>query len=203
MNLFVSDSSPVISARNLDDKRVRHMPKETLEMLIMSVYKNFGIVIYPFIIWGGDYRKSRVDELFYNPVTEWVARKKANTWWTYKHLYALFEEFHYRFGYTHYLYHLAASLSHFFKEIEYEPTSFCNATGEIGTNVIELYKECLIKKWFVTDEIKPVIWTRRGEPIFVSTGKQEQLDLFLLNKEEIRLQREAIKREFEDEDLPF
>jgi hypothetical protein len=32
MNIFYTDTSPIQSAWNLDDKRLKHMPKEYLEM---------------------------------------------------------------------------------------------------------------------------------------------------------------------------
>lgn len=186
MNIFVSDSDPVISARNLDDKRVKHMPKECFEMLSMAYFKRTNLCIAPFIIWDVEPRgqnREKFNELLYHKCTNWVASKRENFVWLWNHAIALLNEHEYRTGHTHYLYSLFTSLIQYIPDCNILPKSFVKATsfGD-DNNVFNAYKEALNYKWFVTDEIKPVVWTKRGkpswarQPIYITQG-----DLFINN----------------------
>lgn len=166
MNIFVTDKCPIISAKNLDDKRVRHMPKECIEMLKISILLNTGRVIGKLIIWGNDYREERFHELLYHPCTSWVTKNSRNSYWLWRHLMALFGEYRYRFGKNHYLLDHALEFAHFVKETTREPKGFRNSSGFIGSNVTDCYKKCLNQKWVYTDEIRPVIWTKRNPPLW-------------------------------------
>ncbi len=195
MNIFVSDESPIISARNLDDKRIRHMPKECIEMLTMAAYKNGIGIIGPFIIWGQNFRHPT--DLFNHPCTNWVARSKVNTYWLYRHLIALFDEYRYRAGVRHWLEdYFYSNIRHYIKPVKEEPKSFQNSSGFYGTNTIINYRDSLFNKWYITDEIKPCTWTNRGEPQWSLNRKTEQLDLFNTVKLELGYN-------FIEEDLPF
>lgn len=195
MNIFVSDLSPIKSAHNLDDKRVFHMSRECYEMITMAIFKNTKEAIGPFIIWGNGRRNEsdKFNELFNNKCTNWVANKRENIWWLWRHSIALLDECSYRFNKEHYLYDSFRVISHYIPEASNEPSSFANASGQEFTDIVESYRKCLRIKWFVTDEIQPCIWTRRGKPnwanpIVVDT----QIDMF---------QEELDQEAFDD--LPF
>lgn len=185
MNIFVSDSDPVISAQNLDDKRVKHMPRESFEMISMAYYKNTGVAIAPFIIWDRERRANnneKFNELFNHKCTNWVASKRENMCWLWRHAIALLDEYQYRHDKSHLLYSLFISISHYIPIIKKEPKSFVNATPFEGKTVFDSYKEVLNYKWFVTDEVKPVIWTKRGRPSWAKTPQIiKQGDLFYNN----------------------
>jgi len=183
MNIFVTDINPNICAINLDDKRVKHMPKECFEMLIMALYINTGHLHSPVIIWDIDRRSSsdKFDELFNNKCTKWVAAKREHIWWLWCHSMALLKEYSFRFNQDHYLKDRFIAISHWIPESNVYPKSFANASGYQERTIFDSYKESLIHKWFVTDEIKPIIWTNRLPPKWANYSYIHQGDLFRYN----------------------
>ena len=100
MNIFVTDNSPVISARNLPDKHVVKMPLETCQMLAViysdwyygvgKLHRANGI---PYATARGAFRN--------HPCTQWAAANQYNLAWLIKHGYALCHEYSERYDKTH------------------------------------------------------------------------------------------------------
>lgn len=189
MNIFVSNTDPIKCAINLDDKRVKHMPKESLEMITMAIYKRTNNIVGDFIIWGKNYRN--FNDLFYHPCTEWTARKETNLYWHWQHLIALLDEYRYRFNKQHWLEDQVYNINHWIRKDCNSPKNFRDSSGQFGSNIIDNYKKCLNFKWIYTDEIKPIIWTRRNSPVWYKGNE------ILLNFNPI-----IDKDEYTD-DLPF
>jgi hypothetical protein len=196
MNIFTTSSDPIECAINLDDKRVRHMPKECFEMISMALFMVTNQAIAPFIIWAQERRgkEPKLSELFNNKCTQWTASKRENIVWLYDHARALLAEHEYRFSRQHYLTDMFNGIHHHIPSSKSQPTSWPNASGFDNKDIFESYRECLCYKWFETDEIKPVLWTRREEPKWTEKYKYRlhQGDLFLWNPGDNI-----------DEDLPF
>ena len=92
MNIFVTDSCPIQSARNLPDKHIVKMPLETCQMLAIiysdwyygvgKLYKSDGT---PYRTAHGAFRK--------HPCTQWAAANPYNLAWLIRHGYALCHEY--------------------------------------------------------------------------------------------------------------
>ena len=100
MNIFVTDSCPIQSARNLPDKHIVKMPLETCQMLAIifsdwyygvgKLYKSDGT---PYRTAHGAFRN--------HPCTQWAAASQYNLAWLIRHGYALCDEYNQRYGKVH------------------------------------------------------------------------------------------------------
>ena len=100
MNIFVTDSCPIQSARNLPDKHIVKMPLETCQMLsiiysdwyygVGKLYKSDGT---PYRTAHGAFRN--------HPCTQWAAANQYNLAWLIRHGYALCHEYNLRYGKVH------------------------------------------------------------------------------------------------------
>ncbi len=100
MNIFVTDSCPIQSARNLPDKHIVKMPLETCQMLsiiysdwyygVGKLYKSDGT---PYRTAHGAFRK--------HPCTQWAAANQYNLAWLIRHGYALCHEYNLRYNKVH------------------------------------------------------------------------------------------------------
>ena len=100
MNIFVTDSCPIQSARNLPDKHIVKMPLETCQMLsiiysdwyygVGKLYKSDGT---PYRTAHGAFRK--------HPCTIWAAAHYGNLSWLITHGLALCDEYKARYNKTH------------------------------------------------------------------------------------------------------
>ena len=100
MNIFVTDPSPIQSARNLPDKHIVKMPLETCQMLsiiysdwyygVGKLYKSDG---KPYRTAHGAFRN--------HPCTQWAADNQYNLAWLIRHGYALCHEYNLRYGKVH------------------------------------------------------------------------------------------------------
>ena len=100
MNIFVTDPSPIQSARNLPDKHIVKMPLETCQMLsiiysdwyygVGKLYKSDG---KPYRTAHGAFRN--------HPCTQWAAASQYNLAWLIRHGYALCHEYNLRYGKVH------------------------------------------------------------------------------------------------------
>ena len=100
MNIFVTDSCPIQSARNLPDKHIVKMPLETCQMLAIiysdwyygvgKLYKSDGT---PYRTAHGAFRN--------HPCTQWAAANQYNLAWLIRHGYALCAEYTARYGKVH------------------------------------------------------------------------------------------------------
>ena len=100
MNIFVTDSCPIQSARNLPDKHIVKMPLETCQMLsiiysdwyygVGKLYKSDG---KPYRTAHGAFRN--------HPCTQWAADNQYNLAWLIVHGVALCDEYTARYGKVH------------------------------------------------------------------------------------------------------
>ena len=100
MNIFVTDSCPIQSARNLPDKHIVKMPLETCQMLsiiysdwyygVGKLYKQDGT---PYRTAHGAFRK--------HPCTQWAAANQYNLAWLIQHGLALCSEYTARYHKVH------------------------------------------------------------------------------------------------------
>ena len=100
MNIFVTDSCPIQSARNLPDKHIVKMPLETCQMLsiiysdwyygVGKLYKSDGT---PYRTAHGAFRS--------HPCTIWAAENQYNLAWLIQHGLALCGEYTSRYGKVH------------------------------------------------------------------------------------------------------
>ena len=100
MNIFVTDSCPIQSARNLPDKHIVKMPLETCQMLAIiysdwyygvgKLYKSDGT---PYRTAHGAFRN--------HPCTQWAAANQYNLAWLIRHGYALCTEYALRYDKDH------------------------------------------------------------------------------------------------------
>lgn len=163
MNIFLTDFDPLIAARNLDDKRVSHMNKENLELLAIYIHSCINKWVIPFPLWGED-RREEPTFLYNHPISRWVRKDKANVWWLYQHTLALFNEYQYRFEEVNPVFHFIEKIKPFISECEQKPKAFHNSSLYKDLPIVEAYRATMINKWTVTDAIKPVKFTKRGEP---------------------------------------
>jgi len=80
MNIFVTDPSPIISARNLDDKRIIKMIAESCQILCTALHCK-GLSDVPV-------RATHVN----HPVSVWARSTRQNYLWLLDHFMALCEE---------------------------------------------------------------------------------------------------------------
>ena len=100
MNIFVTDSCPIQSARNLPDKHIVKMPLETCQMLAIiysdwyygvgNLYKSDGT---PYRTAHGAFRN--------HPCTQWAAANQYNLAWLIAHGIALCNEYTARYNKRH------------------------------------------------------------------------------------------------------
>jgi hypothetical protein len=100
MNIFVTSTCPIESAKVLPDRHVVKMTLETCQM-ISIIYSNW------YYNWGALPKK---DGTFYNttkgafrnhPCTQWAAKSYENLAWLIRHGLALGVEYNIRYGKTH------------------------------------------------------------------------------------------------------
>src|SRR6266576_1944167 len=100
MNIFVTDKDPAKAAINLDNKRVKHMPKECIELLGIYIHAITGTWYIDFPLWDASTR-NEPDFLYNHPISKWVRKDKANMSWLYRHTVAILDEYYYRFEKKH------------------------------------------------------------------------------------------------------
>lgn len=175
MNIFVTDKDPVKSAQFLDDKRVKHMVKENIELLGIFIHSVTGQWYIDFPLWDAHLR-NEPNFLYNHPLSRWVRKDRVNMSWLYRHTVALFDEYQYRFERKHPFEEVFIRLRPLLGEIilDKEPKSFHNSSLFKELEVVTAYRKTMKVKWFETDKIKPVLWTGRGEPSWLlETGKLE------------------------------
>lgn len=183
MNIFVTDRSPEQCAINLDDKRVRHMPKETIEMLSCAIYDREGYFPVKVPYWQKSFDPEHtrtLEGIRSHPVTKWVSTTPEHIVWTLNHLFYLIDECHYR-GFTQQyeeynpLFNLLyRKLKYYIMNIEinYDNIKFRNSSLYKNVDVIQGYRDTMMNKWFVTDIDKDIKWTNRKPPNWCSTQQK-------------------------------
>jgi hypothetical protein len=171
MNLFVTSSSPVLSAQALDNKRVVNQIRETCQLISTALIER-GIN-HPSLTKAG-YAN--------HPVTKWVCSSDLNLAWTVEHARALHAEKAVRWpnnrpharseGMLPFLAELFPALPAFPYLI------FCNCAGNAAlgldfksdADVPRAYRRYMMQRWR-TDK-RPPVWSNRGEP---SWGYEEEV----------------------------
>ena len=100
MNIFVTDSCPVQSARNLPDKHIVKMPLETCQMLAI-IYSDWYYVVGKLYKQDGKPYRTAHGAFRNHPCTQWAAANQYNLAWLIRHGYALCDEYYARYGKLH------------------------------------------------------------------------------------------------------
>ena len=178
MNIFVTDSCPIQSARNLPDKHIVKMPLETCQMLAIiysdwyygvgKLYKSDGT---PYRTAHGAFRK--------HPCTILAAANQYNLAWLIRHGYALCTEYALRYDKDHTCLDVISQAERIYHQCFDEPlsvasskvTDFTRAMPEYikfdtTIDTITAYKRYLnTKPWLATNYLR--IPSRK--PSFITT----------------------------------
>ena len=96
MNIFVTDSCPVQSARNLPDKHIVKMPLETCQMLAI-IYSDWYYGVGKLYKQDGTPYRTEHGAFRNHPCTQWAAENQYNLAWLILHGIALCDEYHQRY----------------------------------------------------------------------------------------------------------
>ena len=167
MNIFVTDSCPIQSARNLPDKHIVKMPLETCQMLsiiysdwyygVGKLYKSDG---KPYRTAHGAFRN--------HPCTQWAADNQYNLAWLIVHGVALCDEYTARYGKVHTCLDVIAQAERIYKrcfdldhyDASQQVTSFTRAMPEYlkydtSIDTITAYIRYLnTKPWLATNYLR-------------------------------------------------
>ena len=154
MNIFVTDNSPIVSAVNLDDKRLIKMVLESAQMLSTAMH----VVGAP----NPPYKKTHVN----HPCSVWARTTRANYRWLMDHFNELCIEYWRRYGKIHKCFN---HINTFITAESFMPTgdlmSFANCSRFKDIETIQAYKLTMIAKW-TEDENKKrkARWTKNMPP---------------------------------------
>lgn len=137
MNIFVTDSCPVQSARNLCDKHIVKMILEAGQLLSTAHHVLDGLTFKtPYL-----YKPTHEN----HPYSIWVRQSTGNYSWLYQHFEALHYEYFYRYGKTHKSWLRLHQITNLwpFNMPKYEPCSefvYCGTDEHFKGDVIEAYR---------------------------------------------------------------
>ena len=100
MNIFVTDNSPITSARNLPDKHICKMPLETCQMLAI-IYSDWYYGVGKLYKADGNPYRTAHGAFRNHPCTQWAAANQYNLAWLIRHGYALCDEYMARYNKLH------------------------------------------------------------------------------------------------------
>ena len=100
MNIFVTDSCPVQSARNLPDKHIVKMPLETCQMLAI-IYSDWYYGVGKLYKQDGTPYRTAHGAFRNHPCTQWAAANQYNLAWLIRHGQALCAEYKARYNKQH------------------------------------------------------------------------------------------------------
>ena len=100
MNIFVTDSCPVQSARNLPDKHIVKMPLETCQMLSI-IYSDWYYGVGKLYKQDGKPYRTAHGAFRNHPCTQWAAANQYNLAWLILHGLALCKEYTLRYNKIH------------------------------------------------------------------------------------------------------
>jgi hypothetical protein len=162
MNIFTTNICPIISARNLDDKRLIKMVLESAQLLSSAIFLNRDI------IYDDIYKPTHLK----HPCTIWTALNRANWNWLFFHFQALCQEYTYRFNKKHKTASLLVTLAQYteclIKTDVITPFPNCTKSQTLQvdftsiSNVHDAYQQYLVAKW-LNDKSKPH-WTNSSPP---------------------------------------
>lgn len=162
MNIFVTDSDPVIAAQNLDDKRVVKMILESAQMLCTALHCH-----------GASHRAQYKKTHENHPSNVWVRQTDSNYLWLLEHFKALCEEYTHRYGKVHKSQSLWNDLregASYIPKGDLTPFANCAARSDMGIDykhmddVPEAYRLYIRQRWN-SDKLTPK-WTGRSTPNF-------------------------------------
>lgn len=155
MNVFVTSSCPIESARALDDKRLVKMPLESAQLLSTALY-NLGY-------WRSNlYRPTHRG----HPCTKWAGRSRGNFSWLVRHGLALCDEYRHRYYRVHKSRGVILLCQEAFKdcpmdELSMTPFPNCTTVTDPKLSTIEKYRRYLVtEKWAGANPR----WTNRERP---------------------------------------
>lgn len=136
MNIFVTNSCPILSAEYLDYKRVVKMILESAQMLNTTTNILYGESM--------GYKITHRN----HPCTIWVRNDPKNYYWLVRHFEALCIIYKLKYNKIHACHKYLEFFKKFITDTR-EPKSFVNCTKNQKdiSNVFSAYKECLIEKW--------------------------------------------------------
>jgi len=170
MNIFVTDSCPLKSANNLDDKRVNKMILESCQMLGTALIKHGAPANeLPHTKAGKPYRATHHN----HPCTIWAGATKSNYQWLLNHMAGLCDEFRQRRHHTH---ACESNIEVLQAGIEYIPDGplqdFQNSSQfKEMRDIIEGYRLTMIMKWDHLDKIPPVWSSPASRPTWACPTK--------------------------------
>ena len=188
MNIFVTDSCPVQSARNLPDKHIVKMPLETCQMLAI-IYSDWYYGVGKLYKQDGTPYRTQHGAFRNHPCTQWAAANQYNLAWLIRHGYALCHEYQARYNKVHtcfdvisqaeMIYHTSFP-DEFLSLASHKVTEFTRAMPEdikydTTIDTIEAYKRYLnTKPWLATNYLR--IPSRK--PSFIITTMTTSLPVY-------------------------
>ena len=160
MNIFATDSNPVVAASHLDDKRVIKMILESAQMLCTALHTHKASYL-------AAYKSTHAN----HPCNIWCRENVSNYGWLLMHFKALAEEYTFRSGKIH---KSASLFTDLYTGAGYLPkgdlTKMANCAARNDMNISykhindihEAYRLYLIDRWAL-DKLKPK-WTNRTRP---------------------------------------
>lgn len=180
MNIFITDDSPALSARSLDDRRISKMCLETAQLLSTAVRSL--LPDHPHL-HDGLYKSTHVN----HPSNRLTRHSMRNFLWVYEHGRSLCDEFFYRFDRLHKsldVISLAGSTlmrnshllddSFFYGPLSLSLSPFDASAFKVYGTLVENYRLTMVNKWVrldpyrassrtTTNGLKPS-WTFRNRP---------------------------------------
>ena len=172
MNIFVLDKDPVLAAQYLCDKRVKHMPKECIELLSIYIHSITDKWLTPFPLWSnGD--RTDTHFIYNSPTSKWVKKDKANMTWLYSYTVALLDEYEYRFNEVSSMSNFLIKLRDELHFVDQQPKSFHNSSFFKDLEIVTAYRKTICIKWYELDAIKAPRWTGRDVPYWIKEFKYD------------------------------
>ncbi len=167
MNIFVTDSCPVQSDRNLPDKHIVKMPLETCQMLAI-IYSDWYYGVGKLYKQDGTPYRTQHGAFRNHPCTQWAAANQYNLAWLIAHGLALCEEYTLRYHKIHTCQDVIHQATRIYDSIFDEPVytayhkvkRFTRAMPEdikydTTIDTIEAYKRYLnTKPWLATNYLR-------------------------------------------------
>ena len=97
MNIFYTDTDPVVAAQSLPDRHIVKMPVEAVQMLVSACVRNNvqpNVITKAGTVHKGGYHR--------HPCTVWAGDSAENAQWLHAWGWALCEEYTKRYGKVHF-----------------------------------------------------------------------------------------------------
>jgi len=150
MQIFYTDSCPIVSAANLDDRRCIKMILESAQLLSSALILNGQ---------EAPYKLTHKN----HPCAVWARSSRENYIWLLRHFSALCNEYTFRYGKTH----KSAQYGPIFDAGDFSipPGAFteppnCTANHKHIPDLTQAYQKCLSEKW--DNDVRPPTWYRGG-----------------------------------------